>query len=166
MTGYCQTANKYRWSTASSSHAECSELRAHPPSQCSNRSVDVELHPLIRVTHSHWSLKGWAMRPVWYDALKSIWAAIVIGLSSLLYPPDKQQQIEACENRKPMLNIVIVVPRWSPSLRRAEITVCSQCDSAAYLPSPTLRSHQWCANMPTLPAGTGASGIQDRRADP
>ena len=56
--------------------------------------------------------------------------------------------------------------RWSPSLPHAEITVCSQCGSAAYLPSPMLQSHQWCANMPTLAAGSGASGIQDRRANP
>ena len=33
---------------------------------------------------------------------------------------------------------------------------------AAYLPSPTLRSHEWCA---TLVAGSGVSRIQDRCAD-
>jgi len=37
---------------------------------------------------------------------------------------------------------------------------------SAYLPSPTLRSHQWCTSMPTLAACSGASRILDRRADP
>jgi len=31
--------------------------------------------------------------------------------------------------------------------------------------TPTLRSHQWCASMPSLAAGPRASRIQDRRAD-